>query len=157
MSRPLLVKGGRLIDPDAGREGRLDVLLSDGKVAEVGDRIEAGDAEVFDASRLLVLPGFIDLHAHLREPGREYAETIASGLAAAAAGGFTAVCALPNTSPVNDSREVTEFLSDAGERRAARGSIRSARSRRARRGSSSAHSARCARPGSSRFRTTARG
>jgi len=110
VSRPLLVKGGRLIDPDAGREGRLDVLLSDGKVAEVGDRIEAGDAEVFDASRLLVLPGFIDLHAHLREPGREYAETIASGLAAAAAGGFTAVCALPNTSPVNDSREVTEFL-----------------------------------------------
>ena len=94
------------MDPAAGRDGRFDVLLEDGLVAEVGDRLEAGNARVFDASRLCVFPGFIDLHAHLREPGREYAETIATGLAAAAAGGFTAVCAMPNTSPVNDSREV---------------------------------------------------
>jgi dihydroorotase len=121
VSRPLLVRGGRLIDPESNRDGRFDVLLSDGKVAEVGDRIEAHDAEIFDASRLLVLPGFIDLHAHLREPGREYTETIASGLSAAAAGGFTAVCALPNTNPVNDSREVTEFVvRRAGEVRGAR-------------------------------------
>jgi dihydroorotase len=121
VSRGLLVRGGRLIDPEAGRDGRFDVLLSDGKVAEVADRIEAGDAEIFDASRLLVFPGFIDLHTHLREPGREYAETIASGLAAAAAGGFTAVCAMPNTNPVNDSREVTEFLVRRGlETRGAR-------------------------------------
>jgi dihydroorotase len=121
VSRGLLVRGGRLIDPEAGRDGRFDLLLSDGKVAEVADRIEAGDAEIFDASRLLVFPGFIDLHTHLREPGREYAETIASGLAAAAAGGFTAVCAMPNTRPVNDSREVTEFLVRRGrETRGAR-------------------------------------
>ena len=109
MSR-LLLRGGRLVDPAAGRDGRFDVLLEDGLVAEVGDRIEAGDARVFDASKLCVFPGFIDLHTHLREPGREYAETIHTGLAAAAAGGFTAVCAMPNTSPVNDTREVCEFI-----------------------------------------------
>ena len=79
-------------------------------MSEVADRIEARDARVFDVSRLCIFPGFIDLHVHLREPGREYAETIATGLAAAAAGGFTAVCAMPNTSPVNDSREVCEFI-----------------------------------------------
>jgi dihydroorotase len=106
----LLLRGGRLVDPAAGRDGRFDVLLEGGVVAEVAERLEAGDAEVFDVSRLLVFPGFIDLHAHLREPGREYAETIATGLKAAAVGGFTAVCAMPNTSPVNDSREVCEFI-----------------------------------------------
>jgi len=106
----LLLRGGRLVDPVAERDGRFDVLLEDGLVAEVGDRIEAGGARVFDASKLCVFPGFIDLHTHLREPGREYAETIHTGLAAAAAGGFTAVCAMPNTSPVNDTREVCEFI-----------------------------------------------
>ena len=116
MSRSLLVRGGKVVDPTAGRSGRADVLLKDGVVAEVADRIEAGDAEVFDASRLCVFPGFIDLHAHLREPGREYAETIQTGLAAAAAGGFTAVCAMPNTDPVNDSREVCAFIRLRGER-----------------------------------------
>ena len=109
MSR-LLLRGGRLVDPAAGRDGRFDVLLEDGLVAEVADKIEARDARVFDVSRLCVFPGFIDLHTHLREPGREYAETISTGLAAAAAGGFTAVCAMPNTSPVNDTREVCEFI-----------------------------------------------
>ncbi len=113
MSRRLL-RGGRVVDPAAGRDGRFDVLLEDGVVAEVADRIEARDARVFDVSRLYVFPGFIDLHAHLREPGREYAETIATGLAAAAAGGFTAVCAMPNTSPVNDIREVCEFILGRG-------------------------------------------
>ncbi len=115
MSRPLLIRGGTVVDPAAGRNGRADVLLKDGVVADVADRIEAGDAEVFDASRLHVFPGFIDLHTHLREPGREYAETIRTGLAAAAAGGFTAVCAMPNTRPVNDSREVCEFIRTRGE------------------------------------------
>jgi dihydroorotase len=110
----LLIRGGRLLDPAAGRDGRFDVLLEDGTVAEVADRIDAGNVRVFDASRLCVFPGFIDLHAHLREPGREYAETIHTGLAAAAAGGFTAVCAMPNTSPVNDSREVCEFVRSRG-------------------------------------------
>jgi len=115
VSRALLVRGGNVVDPVAGRNGRADVLLKDGLVAEVADRIEAGDAEVFDAARLHVFPGFIDLHTHLREPGREYAETIHTGLRAAAAGGFTAVCAMPNTSPVNDSREVCEFIRLRGE------------------------------------------
>jgi dihydroorotase len=110
VNEPLLIRGGRLVDPAAGRDGRFDVLLRDGRVAEVGERLGADDARVYDASRLLVLPGFIDLHAHLREPGREYAETIHTGLRAAAAGGFTAVCAMPNTTPPNDSREVCEFL-----------------------------------------------
>ncbi|MEP6470575.1 MAG: dihydroorotase [Acidobacteriota bacterium] len=107
----LLVRGGRLVDPVAGRDGNFDVALRDGMVAAVGERLSADGAEVLDARGLLVFPGFIDLHAHLREPGQEYAETIASGSAAAAAGGFTAVCAMPNTDPANDSRTVTAFVS----------------------------------------------
>ena len=110
MTSALLVRGGRLVDPAAGRDGAFDLLLRDGVVVEVGAGLSARSAEVLDASGLLVFPGFIDLHAHLREPGREYAETIASGLAAAAAGGFTAVCAMPNTDPVNDSRAICEFI-----------------------------------------------
>lgn len=106
----LLVRGGRLIDPASGRDGPFDLVLRDGLVAEVGEGLSEKGAEVLDASGLYAFPGFIDLHAHLREPGREYAETIATGLAAAAAGGFTAVCAMPNTDPVNDSRAVTEFV-----------------------------------------------
>ncbi len=106
----LLIRGGRLVDPATGRDGIFDVALSEGTVAEIGERLSAEGAEVFDAGGLLVFPGFIDLHAHLREPGREYAETIASGSAAAAAGGFTAVCAMPNTDPVNDGRTVTAFV-----------------------------------------------
>jgi dihydroorotase len=114
VSKPLLVRGGRLVDPAAGREGDLDVRLEDGKVAEVGPRLPTRDAEVLDAKGWLVLPGFIDLHTHLREPGREYAETIATGLKAAAAGGFTAVCAMPNTDPVADNRPVLEFVASKG-------------------------------------------
>jgi dihydroorotase len=110
VTRPLLLRGGRLVDPAAGRDGKLDVLLADGVVVEVGDRLEVREAEVFDVAGRYVFPGFIDLHAHLREPGREYAETIETGLRAAAAGGFTAVCAMPNTEPVNDVREVCEFV-----------------------------------------------
>ena len=106
----LLIRGGRLVDPANGRDGIFDVALSEGAVAEIGERLSGEGAEVFDAQGLLVFPGFIDLHAHLREPGREYAETIASGSAAAAAGGFTAVCAMPNTDPVNDGRTVTAFV-----------------------------------------------
>src|SRR6202040_1656598 len=87
-----------------------DLLLRDGLVAEIGQNLSGEGAEIFDASGLFVFPGFIDLHAHLREPGREYAETIASGLAAAAAGGFTAVCAMPNTDPGNESRRISEYI-----------------------------------------------
>ncbi len=119
MSAKLLIRGGRVIDPVAGRDGEADVLIADGVVAEVGAGLRSEGAETLEAAGLCVFPGFIDLHAHLREPGREYAETIASGLAAAAAGGFTAVCAMPNTNPVNDNRAVTELLVSRG--RAARG------------------------------------
>ena len=110
MSEPLLVRGGRVVDPAAGRDGAFDLLLRGGVVVAVGSRLSADGAKVLDAAGLLVFPGFIDLHAHLREPGREHAETVATGLKAAAAGGFTAVCAMPNTDPVNDSRAISEYL-----------------------------------------------
>lgn len=110
MSEPLLVRGGRVVDPAAGRDGTFDLLLRGGVVVEVGSRLSSDGAKVLDAAGLLVFPGFIDLHAHLREPGREQAETVATGLRAAAAGGFTAVCAMPNTDPVNDSRAISEYL-----------------------------------------------
>lgn len=114
MTGRLMIRGGRLVDPAANRDGRFDLLLEGGRVEAVGKSLSGEGAEVFDASGLYVLPGFIDLHAHLREPGREYAETIASGLAAAAAGGFTAVCAMANTDPVNDNRAMTEFVRSRG-------------------------------------------
>jgi dihydroorotase len=103
----LLIKGGLLIDPAARINALMDVLLRDGRVAEVAapNKIRGGADETFDARGLVVAPGFIDLHVHLREPGQGYKETIASGTAAAAAGGFTSVCCMPNTSPVVDSPE----------------------------------------------------
>jgi dihydroorotase len=110
----LLIRGGRVIDPAGGRDGVADLLLSDGLVTAVNERLDADGAEILDATGLLVLPGFIDLHTHLREPGREYAETIATGAAAAAAGGFTAICAMPNTEPTNDDRSVTAFVAAKG-------------------------------------------
>ena len=110
MSEPLLVRGGRVVDPAAGRDGAFDLLLRGGVVVDVGSRLAADGAKILDAAGLLVFPGFIDLHAHLREPGREQAETVATGLKAAATGGFTAVCAMPNTDPVNDSRAISEYL-----------------------------------------------
>lgn len=110
MSGALWIRGGRVVDPASRRDETVDVLAADGVIVEIDPRRPPGDVEVLDASGMLVFPGFIDLHAHLREPGREYAETIASGLAAAAAGGFTAVCAMPNTDPVDDGRAVTEFV-----------------------------------------------
>ena len=108
----LLVRGGRVVDPRSRRDGIFDIVLDGdlGTIREIGERLTVRKAEEIDASGLVVLPGFIDLHAHLREPGREYAETIASGLRAAAAGGFTAVCAMPNTDPVVDNRAIAEFL-----------------------------------------------
>ena len=109
MSR-LLVSGGRVVDPASNRDGVFDLLLEGGVVVRVGPGPAAAGTKVFDASGLLVFPGFIDLHAHLREPGREQAETMATGLKAAAAGGYTAVCAMPNTDPVNDSRAISEYL-----------------------------------------------
>jgi dihydroorotase len=111
--KPLLIRGGHLVDPRAGIDRKMEILLEDGVVAAVDEKIDgrkSRDAEVFDAEGAVVAPGFIDLHVHLREPGFEYKETIATGCAAAAAGGFTAVCAMANTDPVNDERAVTEFI-----------------------------------------------
>lgn len=108
----LLIRGGRVIDPAARVDAELDVLLREGRVAEVAPakRIRGSADETFDARGLIVAPGFIDLHVHLREPGQAYKETIASGTAAAAAGGFTSVCAMPNTVPVNDSPEIMAWM-----------------------------------------------
>jgi dihydroorotase len=106
----LLLKGGRVVDPASKRFGVFDVLLDRGKVAEIKARVTAKGAEVLDAKGLVVCPGFIDLHTHLREPGREDKETIATGTRAAAAGGFTAVCAMPNTDPVNDQAGITRAI-----------------------------------------------
>jgi dihydroorotase len=103
----LLIRGGRVIDPVAKIDALMDVLLRDGQIAEVAppNKVRGSADEKFDAKGLIVAPGFIDLHVHLREPGQSYKETIASGTAAAAAGGFTSVCCMPNTTPVLDSAE----------------------------------------------------
>jgi dihydroorotase len=114
-SASLLIKGGQLIDPAAKINAPVDVLLRDGRVAEVAlpNKIRGSADEKFDARGLIVAPGFIDLHVHLREPGQSYKETIATGTAAAAAGGFTSVCTMPNTAPVVDTAEWVAWLRSA--------------------------------------------
>jgi len=117
----LAIRGGHLIDPGAGVDGLKDILLKDGRVAEIaapGKLKQANGAQVLDAKGLVVAPGLVDIHVHLREPGQGYKETIATGTAAAAAGGFTSVAAMPNTIPVNDSAEITRWM-QAPERGAA--------------------------------------
>jgi dihydroorotase len=109
----LAIRNGHLVDPAAGVDAAKDILLKDGRVAEIagpGKLKQADGAEVLDATGLILAPGLIDIHVHLREPGQSYKETIASGTAAAAAGGFTAVAAMPNTTPVNDSVEITRWM-----------------------------------------------
>ena len=110
----LLLKGGRVIDPSSRIDAEMDVLLRDGRVAEIAPRnkLRGAAEETFNARGLIVAPGFIDLHAHLREPGQAHKEAIATATAAAAAGGFTSVCAMPNTSPVNDSPEITAWMQE---------------------------------------------
>ncbi|GAO02844.1 dihydroorotase [Anaeromyxobacter sp. PSR-1] len=111
MSDVLFIEGGRVIDPASGVDGVRTVVIRDGKVAEVAERVERPrDARAVDARNRWVTPGFVDLHVHLREPGQEYKETVATGARAAVAGGFTAVCAMPNTKPVNDCAAVTELV-----------------------------------------------
>lgn len=109
MSR-LLIKHARVVDPVQRIDAGLDILVVDGTIARLAERVTDREAEVLDATGLVAAPGFIDAHVHLREPGFEYKETIASGAAAAVAGGFTAVCCMANTSPVNDTAAVTEFI-----------------------------------------------
>jgi dihydroorotase len=112
----LLIKNGRVLDPASKTDRTADVLLDDGKVAQIDAGIDAAGAEIFDASGLVVAPGFIDMHVHLREPGFEHAETIESGARAAAAGGFTSVCCMPNTKPVNDNATVTSYIVERARR-----------------------------------------
>src|SRR5947208_9076631 len=107
-----LLKGARIVDPANGRDGAFDVLLDGDRIARVGrDLPVEGDVSVVDLpSGLVVCPGFIDMHVHLPEPGQEHKETVATGTAAAVAGGFTAVACMPNTKPVNDNAGVTEYI-----------------------------------------------
>jgi dihydroorotase len=111
----LLIRGGRVVDPASNTDAELDLLLRDGQVAELAphSKLIGKAAETLDAHGLIIAPGFIDLHAHLREPGQSHKESIATGTAAAAAGGFTSVCTMPNTSPVNDSVEITTWMQEA--------------------------------------------
>ena len=109
--RPVVIRGGRVIDPASGVDAVADVVLKDGVVAAVGKAGGVPDgAEVLDATGLVVAPGFVDLHVHLREPGREDAETVATGARAAVAGGFTTICAMPNTDPVCDNQAAVGFV-----------------------------------------------
>ena len=115
--RPLLLKGGRVIDPSSGMDEPADVLLADGRVEAIGRGIGGpDDAQVVDVQGLIVAPGFIDVHVHLREPGGEHKETIATGARAALAGGFTAVCAMPNTDPPVDDPAAVGFVRAEGLR-----------------------------------------
>src|SRR5215469_15413061 len=105
------IKNGHVLDPSQNLDGAYDLLLADGRITEVAPagKLRGPSDEKFDARGLIVTPGFIDMHVHLREPGQSYKETIASGTMAAAAGGFTSVCPMPNTSPINDSPAVTRW------------------------------------------------
>ena len=117
MSGTILIRGGRIIDPSRGGDGVADLLLSGGRVEGVGHNIPAGEGvTVVDATGKVVAPGLIDLHVHLREPGQEDIETVASGAMAAAAGGFSAVCAMPNTDPVTDNQAAVGFIVSQAQR-----------------------------------------
>jgi dihydroorotase len=107
----MLLKDVQVVDPAAGRNGRFDVLIEAGRVSRVGRDIPAGNVRVVELpTSCVVTPGLIDIHVHLREPGQEHKETIATGTASAVAGGFTAVACMPNTDPINDNAAVTEFI-----------------------------------------------
>ncbi len=108
--KSILIAGGRVIDPASGTDRIADVLIRDGRVEAIGLDLPAGGVNRFDARGMIVGPGFIDMHVHLREPGAEHAETIETGAKAAAAGGFTSICPMPNTIPVNDSALVTSYI-----------------------------------------------
>lgn len=106
----LLIRNGRVIDPASRRDEIADVLIENARIAGIGPNLDSTGADQFDASGMVVAPGFIDMHTHLREPGFEHAETIETGSRAATAGGFTSVCAMPNTAPVNDNATVTRYI-----------------------------------------------
>ena len=106
-----LLKGGRVVDPANGRDGVFDILIDGDRIARIGKNIPGDGATVVEVpAGFVVCPGLIDMHVHLREPGQEHKETVATGVASAVAGGFTAVACMPNTSPINDNAGVTEFI-----------------------------------------------
>src|SRR5438445_1661158 len=115
----MVIKNGRVIDPASQTDRVADVLIVDGRIAGVAPDLSSPRAEVFDAAGMIVAPGFLDIHVHLREPGFEHAETIESGSRAAAAGGFTSICCMPNTKPVNDSAMVTSYIVEQARSKAA--------------------------------------
>lgn len=112
----ILIKGGHIIDPGNQRDYKGDVLIEGSKIAAVGENITAPDAEVIDAAGMIVAPGLIDIHCHLREPGQERKETIATGTRAAAAGGFTSILPMPNTKPVADNPAAITYVKDRAEK-----------------------------------------
>ena len=114
----ILIKNGRVIDPASKTDCIADVLVADGLIAGIAPDLSAPGADVIDAAGMIVAPGFIDMHVHLREPGFEHAETIESGSRAAAAGGFTSICCMPNTKPVNDNATVTSYIVERARRAA---------------------------------------
>ncbi len=112
----LLIKNGRIIDPASNWDKVSDVLVEDGLISGIGENLSVPGAVVVDATGLVVAPGFLDIHVHLREPGFEHAETIETGAKAAAAGGFTSICCMPNTSPVNDNATVPSYIIERAKR-----------------------------------------
>jgi dihydroorotase len=112
----LVIRNGRVVDPSQNLDQVCDLGIEDGLIEQIGDAVEGTGAEEFDASGLIVAPGFIDMHVHLREPGFEHAETIETGSRAAAAGGFTSICCMPNTDPVNDKPTVTSYIIERARR-----------------------------------------
>src|SRR5271166_3775139 len=112
----IVIRNGRVIDPASQTDRVADVLIVDGRIAGVAPNLSSPHAEIFDATGMIVAPGFIDMHVHLREPGFEHAETIESGARAAASGGFTSICSMPNTKPVNDSAMVTSYIVERARR-----------------------------------------
>ncbi|HEY8171936.1 MAG TPA: dihydroorotase, partial [Dehalococcoidia bacterium] len=121
MTERLVIRGGRVIDPSENTDARVDVFVEDGRISRVASDIDTGSARVIDATGLVVTPGFVDIHAHLRDPGLEYKEDIESGTRAAARGGFTTICAMPNTEPAMDNRATVEYVL---RQAAARGLVR---------------------------------
>src|SRR5271156_1795067 len=116
--RKFVIRNGRVMDPASGLDAVRDVAIEDGLIAAIGQNLSTTGAHELDASGLIVAPGFIDMHVHLREPGFEHAETIESGSRAAAAGGFTTICSMPNTSPINDNATVTSYIIERAEKHA---------------------------------------
>ena len=115
MENSILIRGGRVIDPKNGMDQIADVLVKDGKIAAIGENLPAEGVKELDVCGKVVAPGFIDMHCHLRDPGQEYKEDLISGTKAAARGGFTGVCCMPNTKPVNDCAAVTRYILEKAE------------------------------------------